>query len=96
MSTFQVDSDRVLAAAGIAATTAGNLGGQVDALMRQLNALGDCWQGSAAANFQQLAHEWEGVQKQVHGSLERIQAALQQAGRQYAEVELATARMFTG
>ncbi len=94
MSVIEVDSDRVIQAAGTAARTAGNLGTEVDALMRHLNALADCWKGGAATKFQSVIADWEKVQKQVHESLGSIKEALNAAGQQYGEVEDRNMRMF--
>ena len=94
MSILEVDASRVTSAASTASTSADTLASEVDALMRHLNALGECWKGSAAQNFQAVIHEWEGVQRQVHTSLQSIREALHHAGRQYAEVEETNTRLF--
>ncbi|MYM20717.1 WXG100 family type VII secretion target [Brevibacterium sp. 5221] len=94
MSVIEVDSERVIQAAGTAARSAATLGAEADALMRHLNALGDCWRGGAAQRFQSVIAEWEKVQKQVHESLGSIREALHAAGQQYSDVEAANTRMF--
>ena len=95
MAFFEVDSDRVISTAQAAARSAGILSGEVDALMRHLQALNDCWKGGAAQDFQAVVSEWEGVQRTVHQSLNNIQEALHLAGSQYQDVEDANRKMFS-
>lgn len=95
MSFFEVDSERVIATSQTAARSVETLSGETDALMAQLNSLADSWKGGASQNFQAVAKEWEGVQRQVHESLGNIRDALQAAGTQYADVEDSNMRMFT-
>lgn len=96
MSFFEIDSERVIAASSQASRSVETLSSETDALMSHLNALVDSWKGGASQNFQGVAREWEGVQRQVHASLEKIRDALHTAGTQYAEVEDANMRMFAG
>ncbi|MEZ0491841.1 WXG100 family type VII secretion target [Kineococcus sp. TBRC 1896] len=94
MSRFEVDSARVEQASSAVATSAGNLAAEVDGMMRHLLDLESCWKGQAASGFQALSAQWRVTQDRVRTSLEEIQRALAQAGRQYADVESANARMF--
>ncbi|WP_432511292.1 WXG100 family type VII secretion target [Kineococcus sp. SYSU DK001] len=94
MSRFEVDSARVEQAGTAVATSAGNLAAEVEAMTRHLLDLESCWKGQAASGFQALSAQWRVTQDRVRASLEDIQRALAQAGRQYAEVESANARMF--
>ena len=64
--------------------------------MRHLEDLQGVWQGQAATGFAALTAQWRATQYQVRDTLDSIQVALGQAGRQYAETEAATARMFQG
>jgi WXG100 family type VII secretion target len=94
MSRFEVDSARVEQASGAVATSSGNVAAEVDGMMRHLLDLESCWKGQAAAGFQALTAQWRVTQEQVRTMLDQIQRALAQAGRQYADVEAANARMF--
>jgi WXG100 family type VII secretion target len=94
MSRFEVDSARVEQASGAVATSSGNVAAEVDGMMRHLLDLESCWKGQAATGFQALTAQWRVTQEQVRTMLDQIQRALAQAGRQYADVEAANARMF--
>ncbi|GAB3464494.1 WXG100 family type VII secretion target [Kineococcus endophyticus] len=94
MSRFEVDSARVEQASTAVAASATNLAAEVDGMMRHLLDLESCWKGQAASGFQALSAQWRVTQDRVRTSLEDIQRALAQAGRQYADVESANARMF--
>jgi WXG100 family type VII secretion target len=96
MSQFEVDSARVAQASGAVQASAAQLGGEVDRMMRHLLDLQGSWKGQASVAFQQVIADWRGTQERVRASLEEIQQALALAGRQYEEVEGATARMFSG
>jgi early secretory antigenic target protein ESAT-6 len=95
MGSFEVDAERVSAAAKAVTTSSANLSAEVDHMMRNLNALQDSWRGAAATKFQEIIGEWKGVQERVKESLADINEALLQAGRQYSEVETANTRLFT-
>ncbi|GAA4283094.1 WXG100 family type VII secretion target [Brevibacterium daeguense] len=94
MSILEVDANRVMSTAATATRSVAVLSAEVDALMRHLRALNECWRGSAAQNFNLVVEDWEGVQRRVHESLESIKEALHVAGRQYTEVEDANTRLF--
>ena len=66
------------------------------ALARGLRHVGHEARLVAPPTFAALAAEWRATQNHVRDSLDSIQLALGQAGRQYAETEAATARMFRG
>jgi early secretory antigenic target protein ESAT-6 len=91
---FEVDAERVLSTANTTANTAQNLFSESGTMTRNLNALQECWRGSAAQNFQAVINQWESAQKKVFESLESIQTALNTAARQYDEVEAANSRLF--
>jgi WXG100 family type VII secretion target len=93
---FQVDSAAVAGASAAVQASAVQLGAEVDRMMRHLLELQGSWQGRAATSFADVVAQWRGTQEQVRTSLEEIQRALAAAGRQYEEVEQATARMFAG
>jgi early secretory antigenic target protein ESAT-6 len=96
MSQFEVDSARVAQAGAAVQASAEQIGTEVDRMMRHLLDLQGSWKGQASVAFQHVVGEWRGTQERVRAALEDIQRALAQAGRQYEEVEGATARMFSG
>jgi early secretory antigenic target protein ESAT-6 len=95
MSRFEVDSGQVARASAAVQASAEQLGTEVDRMMRHLLELQGSWKGQASAAFQHVVADWRGTQERVRTALEEIQQALAQAGRQYEEVEGATARMFS-
>lgn len=96
MTRFEVDSARVAQAGAAVQASAGEIGAEVDRMMRHLLDLQASWQGQASTSFQHVVAEWRGTQERVRGALEEIQTALATAGRQYEDVEAATVRMFAG
>lgn len=94
MSTYQVDSEAVLAHATAARQTVGRIQGEVSALHSQLEQLQTSWTGGAATAFRGVVSEWRVTQQRVEDSLSAISTALTQAGRQYAESEQNNMRLF--
>ncbi len=94
-SQFQVDTDRIHAAAGDIARISGEIEGQVGSMLARLTALQDAWTGSAATQFQAVVGQWQGTQRQVRASLDGIGQVLGAAGAQYAETEAQAMRMFS-
>lgn len=94
MSTYQVDSEAVLAHATAARQTVGRIQGEVSALHSQLEQLQTSWTGGAATAFRGVVSEWRVTQQRVEDSLSAISTALTQAGRQYAEIEQNNMRLF--
>jgi 6 kDa early secretory antigenic target len=94
MTRFQVDSEAVAAATGTVRAAMGRIQGEVSGLHGQLVALQGSWTGQAAGMFQGGGTDWKATQTRVEESLAAIGAALDQAGRQYAEVEALNARLF--
>lgn len=94
MASFEVDADRVHQAASAVGSSAAAVNTEVDAMMRHLTALSECWRGSASNSFQQVITEWRSVQEKVRESLLNINQSLNAAGRQYSEVEAANTRLF--
>ncbi|MBT9255046.1 WXG100 family type VII secretion target [Phycicoccus sp. MAQZ13P-2] len=92
---FQVDTDRITAAAGDVARISAEVEGQVAAMTARLVGLQDAWTGSASAQFQGVVEQWRGTQQQVRESLDSIGRVLGAAGAQYAEVEAQAVRMFS-
>lgn len=92
---FQVDTDRIGAAAGDISRIAADLDAQVSAMMARLTGLQDAWTGSASMQFQSVVSQWQATQRQVKASLDDIGTVLSAAGAQYAQTEAATMRMFS-
>jgi 6 kDa early secretory antigenic target len=93
-SQFQVDTDRITAAAGDVQRISAEIDGQVAAMMAHLTALQDAWRGEAAGRFHAVATEWRGTQLRVRESLDHVAALLGRAGQQYAAAEQQNAAMF--
>jgi WXG100 family type VII secretion target len=91
---YEVDSAQVLQAGTAVQASAEQIREEVDRMMRHLLDLQGSWRGQAATSFQSVIADWQATQERVRSSLEEIQRALAVAGRQYAEVESATAAMF--
>lgn len=94
MSTFQVDSEAVLAHAAAARQTVGRIQNEVASLHAQLEQLQTSWTGGAAAAFHGVVSEWRVTQQRVEDNLTAISSALTQAGQQYAEIEQSNMRLF--
>ena len=94
MSTYQVDSEAVLAQATAARNTVERMQGEVTALHSQLEQLQASWSGTAATAFRGVVAEWRTAQQRVDDSLSVLGGALSQAGQQYAEIEQHNARLF--
>lgn len=95
MSTYQVDSEAVLAHAAAARQTVGRIQGEVGALHAQLQQLQATWTGGAASAFGGVVAEWRVTQQRVEDSLTAIGTALAQAGQQYADIEQHNMRLFS-
>ena len=72
----------------------GRIQGEVSGLLGQLVGLQGSWTGPASASFQAVVTDWRATQQRVEESLAAIGAALEHAGRGYADVELANAQLF--
>ena len=92
---FQVDTDRIAAAAGDVARISAEIEGQVGVMLARLTGLQDAWTGTASAQFQGVVAQWPGTQQQVRASLDSIGQVLGAAGSQYAEAEASATRMFS-
>jgi len=91
---YEVDSAQVIQASSAIQLSAEQIREEVDRMMRHLLDLQGSWRGQAATSFQSVVTDWQVTQERVRASLEEIQQALAVAGRQYADVESATAAMF--
>ena len=96
MTSYRVDSEAVLSAHGAIQNTMSRIEAEAASLKSQLVNLEGSWTGQAAMAFQSIVGDWTATQQRVEQSLAAIGNALGQAGRQYADVELANARMFVG
>jgi WXG100 family type VII secretion target len=94
MSSYQVDSEAVLAATATVTATTGRIQAEVAGLYAQLVDLQASWSGAASSAFQSVAADWKATQARVEANLEAINAALATAGRQYAEIEQSNTRLF--
>ena len=94
MTRYTVDSDAVEAAAARISGTVGRLQGEAAALHAQLEALQGSWTGAAATAFQAVVQQWRRAQADLEAALTSIDHALRTAGAQYAQIELANARLF--
>lgn len=94
MTRFEVDSAHVAAAAGAARLSGGVIHTEVAAMVRHLTELQGTWRGGAASGFEALLAEWRATQAQVESALEHLSQALDTAARQYADAEMAAARLF--
>ena len=92
---FQVDTDRIAAAAGDVARISAEIEGQVATMMARLTGLQDAWTGTASVQFQGVVAQWRGTSQQVRASLDSIGQVLGAAGTQYAEAEQQAVRMFS-
>lgn len=95
MTRFQVDSDQVAAVSAQTRAMAGRVEADVAALLSSLLDLQGSWTGAASAAFQGCVTEWRALHQQVTQSLASLQTALDTSGRQYAEAEAQSLRMFS-
>ena len=94
MTRYQVDSEAVLSATGAVRTTIGRIQSEVTSLDGQLANLQGSWTGQASSAFVAVVTDWKTTQHRVEETLAAINAALTQAGQQYADIEQANARLF--
>ena len=94
MTRYTVDSEAVAGAAGAISATVGRLQAEAGSLHAQLDALQGSWSGQAAVAFQGVVAEWRTAQAGLEQALAGIDRALRTASQQYAEIELANARLF--
>lgn len=94
-TTFSVDTARIAAASGDIQRIAGSIESEVRAMMAKLNALQDCWRGSAAGNFAAVTQDWSTTQERVQVSLQQISTTLKTAGDDYDLVEQTNRMRFT-
>ena len=95
MTRYQVDSEAVLAKSAAAKGTIERIRAETGSLHGQLTDLGASWTGSAATAFQVLVGEWKATAQRHEENLLALSEALGHAGRQYADIELANARLFS-
>jgi 6 kDa early secretory antigenic target len=94
MTSYQVDSEAVFGASGAVRASSDRIQAEVAGMLGQLTSLQSSWTGQAATAFQTLISDWRATQQHVTESLEAINAALSQAGQQYADIEQSNARLF--
>ena len=66
----------------------------MSALQGQLDSLQGTWTGQAAVAFQGVMQQWRTTQANLEQVLGTIDRALRLAAQQYADIELANARLF--
>lgn len=94
-NTFAVDTARIAAASGDIERIAASIESEVRSMMAKLNALSDCWQGSAAGSFASVTQDWSSTQERVRASLQQISLTLRTAGQDYELVEQTNRMRFT-
>ena len=94
-NTFAVDTARIAAASGDIERIAASIESEVRAMMAKLNALQDCWRGSAAGSFHSVTQDWSATQERVRTSLQQISTTLRTAGQDYELVEQTNQMRFT-
>lgn len=94
MTRYTVDSEAVIGAAGAISATVARLQTEAGSLHAQLEALQGSWSGQAAVAFQGVVSQWRTAQAGLEQALAGIDRALRTASQQYAEIELANARLF--
>lgn len=94
MAVFAVDSDAVLSTTAAMRGSIDRLEAESTALLAQLTQLQGSWTGAAASAFSGTTENWRSMHQQLTLALADISAALGVAGRQYAEVEQASASLF--
>lgn len=94
MAVFAVDSDAVLSTTAAMRGSIDRLEAESAALLSQLTQLQGSWTGAAATSFSGTTENWRATHQQLTLALADISAALGVAGRQYAEVEQASAGLF--
>ncbi len=91
---YQIDSEAVLSATSSVQASIARLQSEVAGLHNQLVGLQGSWSGQASSAFQTAVTDWKATEQRVEESLAALNAALGQAGQQYADVEMSNARLF--
>ncbi|MFK5582541.1 MULTISPECIES: WXG100 family type VII secretion target [unclassified Serinicoccus] len=94
-NTFAVDTARIAGASGDIERIAASIEADVRSMMAKLNALQDCWRGSAAGSFAAVTQDWSATQERVRTSLQQISTTLRTAGQDYELVEQTNRMRFT-
>jgi len=94
MTSYQVDSDAVIAATSTMRSTIGRIEAEVTGLHGQLLNLEGSWTGAASVAFQTAVADWKAMQQRLEESLSGLNQALGMAGQQYADIEQANTRLF--
>lgn len=81
MTAFSVDSAHIASCASRIQITCDSIRNEVSALMNELLALKDTWQGGASAQFSDSVASWQLTQAQVESSLDQISGSLSHALR---------------
>lgn len=95
MTQFRVDSEAVAHATSTVQASVHRIETEVATLRSQLADLQASWSGPAATAFQSTVDSWHQTQLRVEESLTTLSTTLATAARHYAELELATTRLFS-
>ncbi|QDY89171.1 WXG100 family type VII secretion target [Arthrobacter sp. UKPF54-2] len=94
MSIISVDTELLQLKSANVQATVERISADVQSMKHGLDELQASWRGAAATNFQALITEWALTQAKVEASLASINAALNSAAANYAQVELSNAQRF--
>lgn len=95
MTAFSVDSAHIASCASRIQITCDSIRNEVSALMNELLALKDTWQGGASAQFSDSVASWQLTQAHVESSLDQISGSLSHAAQVYADAEAQSIGLFT-
>lgn len=95
MTQFRVDSDVVAHATATVQASVHRIQGEVATLRSRLADLQASWSGPAATAFASTVDSWHQTQLRVEENLTALSTALTTAARHYADMELATTRLFS-
>lgn len=95
MSSYQVDSERILSSSAAVNHSIAAIREAVNGMYASLQGLEGLWTGAAATQFTQVAERWRAAQQQMEQSLESIQQALSQASSIYTEAETQATMLFS-
>ena len=94
MTAFSVDSAHIASCASRIQITCDSIRSEVSALMNELLALKDTWQGGASAQFSDSVASWQLTQAQVESALDQISGSLSHAAQVYADAEAQSIGLF--
>lgn len=97
MSTIKVTADELRQLAGSIQQGAGNIQGESDRLLKQVQGLvGQGWEGAASQSFNDLFAKWNSSATQLQQALDGIHKLLAGAADTYDQTEAAIAKSMGG